>query len=289
MARLFALGCSFTNYAWPSWADMLGCEFDTYENWAYPGLGNRAIAERVANLHALETLTPDDTVIIQWTSHLRHDWHTTDERHTGQQGVGWKTSGSIFNFINEEIYGEKWIKTFFDEKSYMMHTLNSILLTQQFLEGLGVKYLMTSMGYINKMNSDYPLEANNNGHGENTQQIDIWQDIPKLKIYKDKIFNDKWIKPIGVYAWTHKEKPYKFVSKNGSVNVDRHPTINQHSDYVKNVIKPKLEISQNNNDQAQKWIDTVNKCYSETHGNFEYFVDSINKQLNGWGNFYRGF
>ena len=46
--RLFVFGCSFTMYAWPTYADFLGYEFDHYENWGFPGLGNRAIAERVA-------------------------------------------------------------------------------------------------------------------------------------------------------------------------------------------------------------------------------------------------
>lgn len=289
MKRLFALGCSFTNYAWPSWADILGLDFDTYENWAYPGLGNRAIAERVANLHALETLTPDDTVIIQWTSHLRHDWHTTDQRHNTFKGVGWKTSGSIFNFINEELYDEKWIKTFFDEHSYMMHTLNNILLTQQFLEGVGVNYYMTSMGYINKMNSDYPQEEKDSWHGESSKEINIWEDIPNFVHYKNKIFNDRWLEPVGSFAWTHREPPYKFITKAGAKTVDRHPTINQHNDFVENVIRPKLQLSQNADNRAKLWIDTVNKCYETTHGDFNYFVDSINTQLNGWGNYYRGF
>jgi len=290
-SRLFALGCSFTNYAWPSWADILGLEYDVYENWAYPGLGNRAIAERVANLHALETLTPNDTVIIQWTSHLRHDWHATDQRHDTYKGVGWKTSGSIFNFINEEIFDENWVKTFFDEHSYVMHTLNNILLTKQFLESLGVNYYMTSMGYINKMNSDYPSEDSKIGwHGENsTTDADIWRDIPSLKIYKDKIFDDKWLYPIGTFAWSHKEEPYKFITQKGAKTIDRHPTINQHSDYVEQIIKPKLGLSQKTNSTAQKWIDKVNISYANSHSNFTYFVDNISNQLGGWGNYYRGF
>jgi hypothetical protein len=47
MKRLFALGCSFTSYAWPSYADFAGLYFDEYENWAFPGLGNRALLERL--------------------------------------------------------------------------------------------------------------------------------------------------------------------------------------------------------------------------------------------------
>ena len=178
MTRLYVLGCSFSNYAWPTWADMLGLEFDTYENWAFPGLGNRAIAERVAEIHAKNKLTKDDTVIIQWTSHLRHDWHATDTRH--QDNAGWKTSGSLFNYINQEIFDEKWIKTFWSETSYIMHTFNNILLTQEFLNGIGCNWRMTSMGYINKMNSDYP----DGEHGEQTSDINVWESQPSLKVYK---------------------------------------------------------------------------------------------------------
>ena len=45
--RLIVFGCSFTDYAWPTWADIiaydLGCE---YENWAQGGGGNQQIARR---------------------------------------------------------------------------------------------------------------------------------------------------------------------------------------------------------------------------------------------------
>jgi len=170
----------------------------------------------------------------------------------------------------------------------MMHTLNSILLTKQFLESLGVNYYMTSMGYIHKMNSDYP---SNDGHGEIvTNNIDIWKQIPTLKIYKDKIFDcNRWLPPVGSFAWTHQDSPYKFVNKQGKTTVDRHPTMQQHSDYVNEVVKPALGLSQNVHPKAQNWIDTVYRIYNTTHGNFDYFVDSINKELDGWGNFYRGF
>lgn len=291
MKRLFVLGCSFTNYAWPSWADMLGLEFDVYENWAYPGLGNRAIAERVAELHARETLTRDDTVIVQWTSHLRHDWHSNDVRHGKLKGVGWKTSGSIFNYINEDIFDKDWVKTFFDEYSYIMHSLNNILLTKQMLKSIGCDYYMTSMGYINKMNSDYPHDED---HGEKLQSnIDLWNDVPKLAIYKDKLFDDidRWITPIGTYAWNHETKPYKFRLSGGGAEfcLDRHPTVLQHADYLKNKIKPKFGESQDLHPKAIKWIDKVNTLYENCHKDFDYFCEEVNNTLPGWLNNYRGF
>ena len=56
-SRLFTFGCSFTMYAWPTYADFLGYSFDEYENWAFPGLGNRAIAERIAECHVKNKFT----------------------------------------------------------------------------------------------------------------------------------------------------------------------------------------------------------------------------------------
>lgn len=286
MTRLFVLGCSFSNYAWPTWADMLGLEYDNYENWAFPGLGNRAITERVAEIHAKHHLTKEDTVIIQWTSHLRHDWHATDTRH--QDNAGWKTSGSLFNYINAQIFDEKWIKTFWSETSYMMHTFNNILLTQHFLDSIGCTWRMTSMGYINKMNSDYP----SNDHGEQTSDIDVWENSPALKVYK-QVFDDKskWIKPVGTFAWNHKTKPYKFVSvQDKSVfTSDRHPTMIQHKDYLDKHVLPSLNLSQKQTQKTNYWIDTINKLYETCHRDFDVFCRNIEDTISDRNNYYRGF
>ena len=286
MTRLYVLGCSFSNYAWPTWADMLGLEFDEYENWAFPGLGNRAIAERVAEIHAKNKLTKDDTVVIQWTSHLRHDWHATDTRH--QDNAGWKPSGSLFNYINQEIFDEKWIKTFWSETSYIMHTFNNILLTQEFLNGIGCNWRMTSMGYINKMNSDYP----DGEHGEQTSDINVWESQPSLKVYK-KIFDDetKWIMPVGTFAWNHELKPYKFKSMQDQAvfAIDRHPTIQQHKDYLDKHVLPSLGISQKQTKKTNYWIDTINKLYETCHKDFDVFCENIEDKISDRNNYYRGF
>ena len=47
MGRLFTFGCSFTKYTWPTWADLLGLEFDEFENWGVSGGGNVCTANRV--------------------------------------------------------------------------------------------------------------------------------------------------------------------------------------------------------------------------------------------------
>ena len=109
--RLFTFGCSYTSYAWPSWANFLSLEFDFFENWGLAGIGNRAIAERVAECNARHHFTKDDTIIVQWTSHIRNDYYLNTESEGSPRG--WKTRGSIFNYINGKVYDRRWVNTFF--------------------------------------------------------------------------------------------------------------------------------------------------------------------------------
>jgi len=288
MSRLFTIGCSFSSYAWPTWADMLGEQYDFYENWAWPGLGNRAILERLSELSLVHNLNKDDTVIIQWTSHIRHDWHTTDARH----GVveGWKTSGSIFNNINQRIYDNKWINQFWDEKSYVMHTLNCINTAQQLLKNIGCTWLMTSMGDIEKLNTDVP------GNDITVDKIDveeqsIWDKIPELTVYKDKLFTENkkhWIAPVGSTAWNSKYPCYRFLIKNiigtTKFRTEHHPTILQHKEFAESCVLPALSCNQILSPKVDIWIDTVEQCYIDCYSDFNAFVKKIR-----WNNEYRGF
>ena len=196
MRRLFAFGCSFTNYAWPSYADFLSYEFDKYENWGFPGFGNRAIAERVAECHAKNNFTKDDTILVQWTSHTRNDFHTFKEieyskdkfihgwfRPTNK--IGWKTQGNIFGSGNLEInYDPKWLNNFWDEYSYFMYSMNEILLTQGLLDSTNCKWRMITISDMAKLGSDTPATA-----GEQIRTLDenAWEE--KAKKIPDESFH----------------------------------------------------------------------------------------------------
>ena len=253
MKRLFAFGCSFTQYAWPTWADFLGSEFEHFENWGYPGIGNRAIAERVAQCHAINKFTPDDTIIVQWSSYLRNDYHTGRRRLNymkkdplAWQG-GWKTGGSMFNYINQPIYDQKWIAQFFDGQSFFMHTLNNIIATQGLLESTKCTWLMTSMSDLPRLGNDIP----NNSYGDaltlENPDYTIWDDpeYEKFAFYKDAIWSnyaDHWLEPIGPYAWKQDMLSWAFESDDGKSIRDMHPSPRQHISYTNRVIKPKLDL-----------------------------------------------
>jgi len=102
MSRLFTFGCSFTNYSWPTWADFLGLEFDYFENWGVPGIGNVAIANRVTECFVKNNITPEDTVVIQWSNYLRNDYHLFEDANNRDLDNNWKTKGNKFGYTNKQ-------------------------------------------------------------------------------------------------------------------------------------------------------------------------------------------
>ena len=79
-------------------------------------------------------------------------------------------------------------------------------MTQNFLNGIGCNWKMTSMGYINKMNSDYPDDT----HGEKTQEVDIWKSAPGLEPFFGDFPGGPEIAKILTKNWGSGKEPKNF-------------------------------------------------------------------------------
>lgn len=123
MQRLITFGCSFTDYAWPTWADIiardLGCE---YENWAVGGGGNQLIARRVMYRDQLLGWQPEDMVMIQWSSITREDRF---------MDRGWVSQGSV---VTAPFYGEPWIKQYWSWNNDVINTAQARVSTEAILQ-----------------------------------------------------------------------------------------------------------------------------------------------------------
>lgn len=64
--RLIASGCSYTDYYWTTWADVIGPEYSEYHQVGMGGADNAFVARSVVN-----TARPGDTVIVMWSSYDR--------------------------------------------------------------------------------------------------------------------------------------------------------------------------------------------------------------------------
>lgn len=89
--RIFALGCSYTNYFYPTWPSILSTEFNKpVYNLGMSGASNPFITSQLMQLSHYYDLTENDVVIICWSLHgrvskLGMEYWDTDNQwyHTG--------------------------------------------------------------------------------------------------------------------------------------------------------------------------------------------------------------
>lgn len=134
LSRLFTFGCSFTNYHWPTWADILGQDYSQYYNLGRSGAGNLYIACQLSEAVNRYNITDQDRVIIQWSSPLRED------RYTDQ----WLTWGNVFE-VETSPYPQDWVRDFVTEKGCLVRDLALISLCKNLLDGQGIDYSFFAM------------------------------------------------------------------------------------------------------------------------------------------------
>jgi hypothetical protein len=305
MKRLFVFGCSYTAYSWPTWADLLSCEYDVYENWAMSGLGNRAIAERICECHAKNNFNENDTIIVQWSTHLRNDFFN-QAGSLEDRSPGWKTTGSVFNYVNSDIYDKKWFDLFFDEEAYFMHTLNHILMTQMFLEQTGATWYMTSIGDVRELGTDINIESAYNEQSiffklkhyfTNQKEKNFAYGItPALQVYNKPIWEDRanhWIEPIGSWIINNLKEPfYSFVDADDGPYMDYHPKTSLQQEWLINFLFPKLKINPNI-EKYNKISNSCEKLYLALHDknkkDFQTVLLQESFELPSWPNTVKGF
>lgn len=215
MDRLFTFGCSFTNYCWPTWANILGQQANHYENWGRPGGGNQFIFNSLTECVVRNNINETDTVIIMWTSISREDRYLKDR--------GWVTPGSIFN---QTEYDKQFVSTMADPYWYLMRDLSIISATKIILQKLGCRWHFLSMlplEYHDDSNySKHHLRIPNNIKELYRQDLDSI--LPNMY---DTVFDSDWssrkhLKPL--------------------VD-DNHPTPLEHLIYL-NTVLPQISINE---------------------------------------------
>lgn len=70
--RMFTIGCSFTHWTWPTWADIIAREYDhlEYHNYGQPGCSNLYMLTMLSQLDRTFKFDKTDLVLIMFSS-----WH----------------------------------------------------------------------------------------------------------------------------------------------------------------------------------------------------------------------
>ena len=77
--RFFVIGCSFTEWHWPTWANLIAEEHPHLEfiSFAKPGQGNTYISTMLNQLSYSHNLCETDLVGILWSTFHRRDYYTS--------------------------------------------------------------------------------------------------------------------------------------------------------------------------------------------------------------------
>jgi hypothetical protein len=205
--RFFAFGCSFTQYFWPTWADIIAKEIPESYNYGKSGGGNSFILYSLMEAHAKFNISKEDLVLIMWTNVTREDRYVNNH---------WITPGNIFT---QSTYSDEFVEKFADIRGYYIRDLANIQAAKLCLDQTGADYDFMSM---------VPIMSPAQYSYEPTTEF---SDIELL--YKDTINS---IKP-SIFETLHKfqwgifpQATGEYVS--GKPFGDMHPTPDLHLSYI---------------------------------------------------------
>ncbi len=209
MSRLIFFGCSFTQYGWPTWANVIGYDQGVeYHNFGISGLGNVGILHRMIEANNKLKFTDDDKIFILWTSWSRED------RVRDQQ---WVAAGSVFNSNNPE-YSNYYIKRYWSYDNDIVKNATAIKIANDLFHK-----------NIVWQGSAFELAINEafitNVSKKSKELVDFYTAmLPEIPVYTFELVETD--KPFGVIP-------------------DCHPDIKGHMNIVKDWIYPKLGLTLN--------------------------------------------
>jgi len=125
--RIFAIGCSFTCYRWPTWADVLvrgnGLD-DKFINLGRAGAGNQFISYTISLANLKYKFTERDLVMVMFTGYTREDRYVKDR---------WQTPGNIYT---QPYYPPDFVEKYCDLKGYFIRDGAIIDMAVNYLKNL---------------------------------------------------------------------------------------------------------------------------------------------------------
>jgi hypothetical protein len=134
MGRIFTFGCSFTEYKWPTWADMILYGNEGY-NCGVSGGGFDSILYRLIETDRKFKLTTDDKIIIVFTTPLRWDLIINQQ---------WSTHGQVTN----SPHFVKYLDKLFSIDGLIYKSFYNIQLIDDFLKYRNLNYVFGSLNGI---------------------------------------------------------------------------------------------------------------------------------------------
>lgn len=116
--HIWCIGCSFTAYSTDTWADILA-KYYKVTNLGKPGAGNQYIFQTLWELELSGRISPDDLIMVQWSSVFRDS-----RRYRGK----WLTGGNLWT---QKVYPNEYIREFCDPDEFFHRDMSLIRATQK--------------------------------------------------------------------------------------------------------------------------------------------------------------
>lgn len=253
--RIFAFGCSFTNYSYPTWANLISFSYprSDFYNFAKSGGGNFFISSRIAEANNKFKFDESDLILVMWSTFCREDRYVNDN---------WLIPGNIFT---QNTYDDKFVKKFSDPKGYLIKDLSLIELTTNYLNSIPSDKLMLISVPFNYQMEDVK-ESN-----------DIISNYKNLTgIFPPSLFelgmNNTWSQELEFYYdWNPKTKTY-----------DYHPHTLDYANYLN---KLGLNLPDKTLNYARMSLEKTKKTlyFRDLDRVFNYMhTDSVKKNILLW-------
>lgn len=211
--RLFSFGCSFTDYRWPTWADIIDqeSEEDKLFNYGGSGYSNIMISREIFNADLIHKFTKNDLILISWTDICR------EERFFNGRING---TGNIFGNY-PPLYQFKNV----NEVTQLLHQfyvrdLTIITAVESYLNLKNIEHVMFSTVPLSYSEEGKPFFVP-------PHIADYFIDINKKIKYNffETIFNSNWTSVDNIIIRDTNGQTYK----------DTHPSPLQHLDFLKKI------------------------------------------------------
>jgi hypothetical protein len=218
--RFFSFGCSFTDYHWMTWSDIISEEISDSYKYAKTGAGNFYIFQAFSEASLKHKINKNDLVMIMFSNVTREDRFTKKR--------GWITPGNLYY---QDEYDKDFVNKFLCHHGYLMRDLNLVHALSMMLDSIGCDYVFMSMVPFQSQQSDHQLMTD-------VKYLEKFYSQTLLKIRPsvfETIFNSDWN--------SIKERPSYFVPWQKNKFIDNHPTPAEHLKYLKHIF-PKIKFNE---------------------------------------------
>lgn len=214
--RVFIFGCSFTNYYWPTWANIIGYEAPDAEiyNFGASGGGNLFISERVAASNQRYRFTDKDLILLMWSTFSREDRYIKTR---------WEIHGNIWT---QGFYDKQFIEKYTCVKGYIVRDLGLMTLTKHALQNFPCDSIM-----LKSVDPDYD-ERYYDGEHPISEVVDLYRDfiydMPMTLYDHQKTPEGGWING-HYYIWP------ECTGSSTKLHSDYHPNPKMYLNYLKKI------------------------------------------------------